>query len=95
MAPYFVQMREAERRLIQSTLDVARQTLDVTAGHSDHLEMAAGLLGVHITYLRVRGRVLGGVFEGEPKLEPPTLSATEVWANETSGSKTKKAKADA
>jgi hypothetical protein len=78
-APYFVQMREQERRLILSTLEVARQALPTKAKFSTRLQMAATLLGVEPAYLRVRGRVLGGILEGDPKHEPPIVTTTQAW----------------
>jgi hypothetical protein len=89
MASYFVQMRELERRLITSALDVARRSLDIGVSFDKQLAVAAGLLGVHSSYLRVRARVLGGVFEGDPKHEPPTTTATKVWGEENGAGRTR------
>jgi hypothetical protein len=73
LAPYYVQMREYERRLINGALDQVRGNFD------ERLRMAADLLGVTPKYVRVRARLLGGVIPGEPKQEPPS-SSCGVWA---------------
>jgi hypothetical protein len=74
MAPYFVQMREYERRLINGALE------QVTARNfEEQLRLASALLGVTPKYVRVRARLLGGVIPGEPKQEPPP-SSCGVWA---------------
>jgi hypothetical protein len=86
MAPYFVQMREAERRLVNGAIEHAAEALGSTRTFDDHAKLAAELLGVHLTYIRVRGRVLGGVLPNDPKHEPPG-SATEVWQQENKASK--------
>jgi len=89
MASYFVQMRELERQLILGTLAAAKDALAATAAFTDQLHMAARVLGVHATYLRVRARVLGGVFDGDPKREPPTSTAAKVWSEENGAGKTR------
>lgn len=83
-APYFVQMRELERRLILSALEAT----ELPPG-GPQIRLAAGFLGVHSTYIRVRSRVLGGVFEGEPRCEPPKMTATEIWGEENSKDRTR------
>lgn len=77
MAPYFVQMRELERRLLRSALTQAAETAETR----NQIRVAAAMLGVKPGYLRVRARVLGGVLDDKP-LEPPPATATEVWAEE-------------
>lgn len=64
LAPYFVQVREFERRLMIGAIEIAGGDVGI----------AAMTLGVPIHYLRARSRLLGGVFEGEPKNEPPGSS---------------------
>jgi len=86
MAPYFVQMREAERRLVNGALEHAAETLGPTNTFEDRAGLAASLLGVHMTYIKVRGRVLGGVLPDDPKHEPPG-NATEIWHQENKASK--------
>ncbi|MGH7178284.1 MAG: hypothetical protein ACREJC_12965 [Tepidisphaeraceae bacterium] len=82
MAPYFVQMRALERRLLRSALAQAVETLGtVTVDDTDKVRIAATMLGVKPGYLKVRAKVLGGVLDDAP-LEPPTATATEVWATE-------------
>jgi len=68
MAPYFVQLREFERRLIRDAFDAA--------GHD--LGICAAVLGVHVDYVQARAKLLGGVFGEEPKHEPPG-SAMDAW----------------
>jgi hypothetical protein len=68
MAPYFVQMREYERRLLKEALTVSDGQVD----------SAAGILGVTRHYLLARAKLLGGVFTGEPKHEPPGRAA-HAW----------------
>lgn len=70
MAPYFVQMRNFERRLL-------RGALDATANNS--VPHAAALLGVQEQYVTVRALLLGGVLDGDAPNEPPG-NASEVWA---------------
>lgn len=76
MAAYFVQMRDLERRLLVSALEVF-ESLDGAP------ELAAGILGIPLSYFRVRARMLGGVFPGDPKHEPPTMTVTEAWSKES------------
>ena len=59
-APYFVQLRAFERRLL-------REAIAAAGGSAD----AAQVLGVPLEYVRARGIYLGGVFAGEPEREPP------------------------
>jgi len=68
MAPYFVQLREFERRLIREAFEVAGGDLMLTAN----------VLGVHKNYVKARAKMLGGVFNNEPKHEPPDLAA-KAW----------------
>lgn len=64
MAPYFVQLREFERRLLKGAIEVAdSSTL-----------LAARMLGVTRHYLVSRAKLLGGVLGDEPKHEPPDLA---------------------
>ena len=65
MAPYFVQLREMERRLLRDA---------IAAGDGD-IHAAAALLGVTYHYIAARAKLLGGVINGEPKHEPPGLAA--------------------
>jgi len=74
MAPYFVQMREFERRLIRDAYEITGQNMALTAD----------VLGVHIHYVKARAKLLGGVFNDEPKHEPPGPAA-KAW-NATSAS---------
>ena len=60
MAPYFVQMREYERKLLLAAIEAA-----------GGLDGAAAVLGMTRHYVRARARWLGGVLEGDPKHEPP------------------------
>jgi len=69
MAPYFVQLREFERRLIREAYEATGEDLDQTAS----------VLGVHRHYVKARAKLLGGVF-GDPKNEPPGLAA-KAWQN--------------
>lgn len=72
MAPYFVQLREFERRLLAGALREAEGlTLD-----------AAALLGLHEHYFRARATHLGGVLPGDPRREPPD-KVIKAW-NKTS-----------
>jgi hypothetical protein len=73
LAPYFVQVREFERRLMRDALEAAGT-----------IELAATTLGVTTHYVRARSRLLGGVFPDEPKNEPPG-PALAAW-NTTSPS---------
>lgn len=68
MAPYFVQMREFERRLIREAYE--------TVGND--LPMTAEVLGVHTHYIKARAKLLGGVFGSEPRHEPPG-AAMKAW----------------
>jgi hypothetical protein len=86
MAPYFVQLRETERRMINGALEHATDELGSDSTFEDRAKYAAGLLGIHATYIRVRTRVLGGIAPGDPRHEPPDLSPTEVWKQETTRS---------
>lgn len=61
MAPYFVQMREFERRLLRGAIEEA----DGSTG------TAAAMLGVGRHYLVSRAKLLGGVLGDDPKHEPP------------------------
>jgi hypothetical protein len=61
MAPYFVQLRELERRLLRGALVEA----------DGDLEVAAGMLGVSEKYATSRCTFLGGVLGDEPRHEPP------------------------
>lgn len=69
MAPYFVQIREYERRLL-------RDAILTVGGDVNH---AARVLGVTRHYLWARARLLGGVLDGDPKHEPPG-EAADAWA---------------
>jgi len=73
MAPYFVQMREFERRLMTGAIE--------TAG--GNIAAAAQMLGVTQHYVRARAKLLGGVIGNEPKHEPPGR-AINAW-NATNG----------
>jgi hypothetical protein len=68
MAPYFVQLREFERRLM-------RGALEATGGDTI---AAANLLGVTRHYLLARAKLLGAVIGNEPLHEPPGLAA-KAW----------------
>jgi hypothetical protein len=68
MAPYFVQQREFERRLIR----------DAYAAAGEDLETCAAILGVYPHYIKARAKLLGAVFGQEPKHEPPGL-ALDAW----------------
>jgi hypothetical protein len=79
MFPYFVQMRELERRLLRSAL---AQAVELGAKKKrEKTHTAAALLGVAPAYLRVRAKLLGGVFDDHP-VEPPITRATKLWAKE-------------
>jgi len=80
MAPYFVQMREFERRLIREAYEAAGQDLNATAE----------VLGVHTHYIKARAKLLGGVFNNDPKHEPPGLAAKAWNATSPSGRGRKK-----
>lgn len=80
LAPYFVQMRELERRLLNGAL--VQVTEFGYEGLDDRVNAASGLLGVEPAYFRVRARVLGGVLDNEPKCEPPKTTATQAWGKE-------------
>ena len=60
-APYYVSLRESERRMILGALDAA----------GDSWAAAARILGVSPKYLRLRALHLGGVFDDQPRREPP------------------------
>jgi hypothetical protein len=68
MAPYFVQQREFERRLIREAYAAAEGDLDT----------CAAILGVYPHYVKARAKLLGAVFGTEPKHEPPGL-ALDAW----------------
>lgn len=68
MAPYFVQQREFERRLIREAYAAADGDLDT----------CAAILGVYPHYIKARAKLLGAVFGAEPKHEPPGL-ALDAW----------------
>lgn len=85
MAPYFVQLREAERRLVNGTIEHAGESLGPANTFDERASLAASLLGVHLTYIRVRARVLGGILPNDPKHEPPA-PATEIWRQENKAS---------
>lgn len=70
MAPYFVQMREFERKLIRAAIAEAE----------GKMKLAAQMLGVTRHYLHARARLLGGVVGDEPKHEPPGSSA-KAWSD--------------
>jgi hypothetical protein len=61
LAPYFIHMREFERRLLRDALEAA----------GGNTELVATTLGVGIQYIYARSMVLGGIFPGKPKREPP------------------------
>ena len=84
MAQYFVQLREFERRLL-------REAFEAMGGD---LTMTAEALGVHKHYVRARARLLGGVFNGEPKHEPPGLAGKAWNATAPSGRTRRKKLAD-
>ncbi len=67
MAPYFVQLREFERRLMRDAIE---------AGGA--VSTAARMLGVTEHYVRARAKLLGGVIGDEPKHEPPGRAA-DAW----------------
>jgi Bacterial regulatory protein, Fis family len=69
MAPYFVQVREFERKLLIGAI--------ASAGGS--LDDAARILGVTRHYAWARAKWLGGVLPNDPKHEPPGLAA-DAWA---------------
>jgi hypothetical protein len=85
MAPYFVQMREFERRLI-------REAHETTGGD---IALTAEVLGVRVHYVKARAKLLGGVFGDAPKNEPPGLAAEAWQATSPSGARRRKAKAKA
>jgi hypothetical protein len=68
MAPYFVQQREFERRLLR----------DAYAAAEGDLDTCAAILGVYPHYIKARAKLLGAVFGQEPKHEPPGL-ALDAW----------------
>lgn len=59
-APYFMTMRENERRMLGSAID-----------YCGSISAAADALGVTKEYIRLRALHLGGVLPGQPKREPP------------------------
>jgi hypothetical protein len=59
-ASFFVQLRRHERQLMRDALVYADWDEDA----------AAKLLGLEVTYLRTRGRRIGGVFQGDADKEP-------------------------
>jgi len=70
LAPYSVQMREYERRLLLAALEH-------TGGDR---ALAAEMLGVHEAYITARALFLGGVLPGDPKHEPPAPGAVrQAW----------------
>jgi len=79
MAQYFVQLREFERRLLREAFEVA----------GGDIERTADVLGVHKHYVKARAKLLGGVFESEPKHEPPGLAA-KAWQATSPPGKTRK-----
>lgn len=83
MAPYFVQMRELERHLLQGALAQAVENVGAGARQREQIEFAARILGIKFAYFRVRARYLGGVLDGEPRCEPPTRTVTQSWARES------------
>jgi hypothetical protein len=80
MAPYFVQTREFERRLIREAYETSGNDLGLTAA----------MLGVHKHYVKARAKLLGGVFGDEPKHEPPGPAAKAWNATSPNGSRRKK-----
>ena len=76
MAPYFVQMREFERRLIRGAIEAAETDID----------LAATMLGVTRHYMLARAKFLGAVIGDEPKHEPPGPAAV-AWSNTISAGK--------
>jgi hypothetical protein len=83
MAPYFVQMREFERRLIRGAIEEAETDID----------LAATMLGVTKHYVLARAKLLGGVIGNEPKHEPPGRAAV-AWSNTISAGKRQKRKVE-
>ena len=59
-APYFMALRNYERKLLKETLE--------QFGHQQH---AAAALGISYSYLRLRALHLGGVYPDQPINEPP------------------------
>lgn len=59
-ALYFVTLRDAERKLLKEALDY----------HDWNAAAAATMLGVSRTQILFRSRVLGGVFDNDPRHEP-------------------------
>jgi hypothetical protein len=59
-APYFIAMREYERRMLIAAIDSCGS-----------ISIAASALGVTKEYVRLRALHLGGVLAGQDKREPP------------------------
>ena len=59
-APYFVTMRENERRMLISAID-----------YCGSIRAAAAALGVTKEYVRLRALHLGGILPNQAKREPP------------------------
>ncbi len=59
MAPYYLQLRDFERRLMAGAIEAAGTEVD-----------AASMLGISVTFMRKRALVIGG-FCGHPRFEPP------------------------
>lgn len=72
-SPFYVAMRDAERRLY-------REILEATGGDID---VAASLLGINRKQIVQRARDYGGVFEGDPIHEPPLSVQPKVSAPDT------------
>lgn len=83
MAPYFVQLREFERRLLREAIEAGG---DVST--------AARMLGVTTHYAKARAKFLGGV-GNEPKHEPPGSSSAAWGATIASSSDRRRARAKA
>jgi hypothetical protein len=71
MAPYFVQLRDFERRLMRDAIEAGGGPI-----------RAAELLGVDRKYLFARAKHLGGVISGEPVHEPPEYAKKAWYAGE-------------
>lgn len=61
MAPYYVTMRDAERQMLRDA---------ITFCNGNQAE-AARMLGVSLGVIINRAKLLGGVYEDDPKNEPP------------------------
>jgi len=61
--PYYIQMRDAERRIYREALEVC----------DGDMAQACGALGISETYFLQRAHRLGGVLPNEPRIEPSSV----------------------